>query len=86
MYLKERRNQARKECLLDFRDAVITGDEERYDKAQNKIIKRVQKEEQRQMGFRNVANNTFPRGRFFESRINEKRRNINSNNNSGNKG
>ena len=35
MSLKERRHQARKAFLLDFRDAEISGDEERDAKAQH---------------------------------------------------
>ena len=42
--LKGRRYQARKECLLDFRDAKITGDEVRDARVEKKVIKRVHKE------------------------------------------
>ena len=41
--LKERNHQSQKECLLDFWNAKVTGDEVRDEKTQNKIIKRVQK-------------------------------------------
>ena len=55
--LKGRRYQARKECLLDFRDAKITGDEVRDANVQNKIIKKIQKEKQRKNRFRHDTNN-----------------------------
>ena len=54
--LKERRHQARKECLIHFGTARVTGDEARDEKTQNKIIKIFQKEKQRQNRFRCVTN------------------------------
>ena len=42
--LKEKRHQSRKECLLDFRNAVMTRDEERDTKAQKQMMKRVNEE------------------------------------------
>ena len=43
MCLKNRRYKDRKECLLDFRDAAITRDDQRDSKVQNQITKRFQK-------------------------------------------
>ena len=52
IFLKERRHQYRKYYLLDFGTAKVTGDEVRDEKTKIKIVKRVQKEKQRQNGFR----------------------------------
>ena len=57
MCWKDRRFQARKEHLLDFRYSKITGDEVRNAKVQNKIKKKVSKIKQRQNRFRHVTNN-----------------------------